>query len=133
MRLRRSAVGCVCLLLLGTLASCAPTEEVESEVEEIVEEPIETVEVRETEFRLEPAEITLDRPGTYAFRAVNDGDVTHALEIEGGGIEEETAEIGPGESAVLEVNLDPGTYVLYCPVGDHKERGMDSTVTVEAG
>jgi uncharacterized cupredoxin-like copper-binding protein len=121
------------LLLLGTLASCAPTEEVESEVEEIVEEPIETVEVRETEFRLEPAEITLDRPGTYAFRAVNDGDVTHALEIEGGGIEEETAEIGPGESAVLEVNLDPGTYVLYCPVGDHKERGMDSTVTVEAG
>ena len=65
MRLRRSAVGCVCLLLLGTLASCAPTEEVESEVEEIVEEPIETVEVRETEFRLEPAEITLDRPGTY--------------------------------------------------------------------
>jgi hypothetical protein len=57
------------LLLLGTLASCAPTaqvdEEVESEVEEIVEEPIETVEVRETEFRLEPAEITLDRPGTY--------------------------------------------------------------------
>src|SRR5919107_5406586 len=131
MRLRRSAVGCVCLLLLGTLASCAPTEEVESEVEEIVEEPIETVEVRETEFRLEPAEITLDRPGTYVFRAVNDGDVTHALEIEGGGIEEETAEIGPGESAVLEVNLDPGTYVLYCPVGDHKERGMDGTVTVE--
>ena len=133
MRLRRSAVGCVCLLLLGTLASCAPTEEVESEVEEIVEEPIETVEVRETEFRLEPAEITLDSPGTYVFRAVNEGDVTHALEIEGGGIEEETAEIGPGESAVLEVNLDPGTYVLYCPVGDHKERGMDGTVTVEVG
>ena len=55
------------------------------------------------------------------------------MEIEGGGIEEETAEISPGESAVLEVNLDPGTYVLYCPVGDHKERGMDGTVTVEVG
>ncbi len=107
-------------------------EEVESEVEEALEEPIDTIEVNETEFSLDPANITLDQPGTYVFRAVNSGDEVHALEIEGEGIEEETVDIPPGESTLLEVNLDPGTYVLYCPVGDHEERGMRGTVTVRA-
>jgi uncharacterized cupredoxin-like copper-binding protein len=78
---------------------------------------------------LDPAEITLDRPGTYLFRASNSGEVEHALEIEG----EETGDIQPGESTLLEVNLDPGIYKLYCPVGDHEERGMVGTVTVEEG
>ncbi len=109
----------------------AVEEEVESEAEEVLEEPIDTIEVDETEFSLDPANITLDRPGTYVFRAVNSGDEVHALEIEGEGIEEETEDIEPGESAELEVNLDPGTYVLYCPVGDHEERGMRGTVTVQ--
>ncbi|HEX2097708.1 MAG TPA: plastocyanin/azurin family copper-binding protein [Rubrobacteraceae bacterium] len=54
----------------------------------------------------------------------------HALEIEGNGIEEETDDIEPGGSAELEVNLEPGTYELYCPVGNHEERGMVGTVTV---
>ncbi len=106
-------------------------EEVESEVEEALEEPIDTIVVDETEFSLDPANITLDRPGTYVFRAVNSGDVVHALEIEGEGIEEETEDIEPGESAELEVNLEPGTYKLYCPVGNHEERGMVGTVTVQ--
>jgi uncharacterized cupredoxin-like copper-binding protein len=82
---------------------------------------------------LDPAEITLDRPGTYLFRASNSGEAEHALEIEGEGIEEETEDIQPGESTLLEVNLDPGIYKLYCPVGDHEERGMVGTVTVEEG
>jgi uncharacterized cupredoxin-like copper-binding protein len=85
--------------------------------------------VNETEFSLEPDEITLDRPGVYVFRA-NSGRTVHALEIGGIGIEEETEDIGPGESAELEVNLEPGTYKLYCPVGNHEGRGMVGTVTV---
>lgn len=128
----------VSLLTLGFLiVGCSPgdggQEEVESEVEEVVEGPIDTIEVNETEFSLDPADITLDQPGTYVFRAVNSGGVVHALEIEGEGIEEETENVQPGESTKLEVNLDPGTYKLYCPVGDHEERGMVGTVTVEEG
>jgi len=106
-------------------------EEIESEVQEVVAVPIDTIEVNETEFSLDPANITLDQPGTYAFRAVNGGNAVHSLEIEGQGIEEETATIQPGQSAELEVNLDPGSYKLYCPVGNHEERGMVGTVTVE--
>jgi plastocyanin len=137
--LRYGIVVSLLALLLGFLiVGCSPgggvqEEEVESEVQEVVEEPIDTIEVEETEFSLDPAEITLERPGTYVFRAVNSGETVHALEIEGGGIEEETENIQPGESTQLEVNLDPGTYKLYCPVGNHEERGMVGTVTVEEG
>jgi len=45
-------------------------------------------------------------------------------------IEEETEDIEPGENAELEVNLEPGTYELYGPVGNHEERGMVGTVAV---
>ena len=83
------------------------------------------------EFALDPAAVTLDAPGTYTFRAVNDGNADHALEIEGNGIEEETETIGPGESAEVTVEItEPGEYELYCPVGDHKDLGMDGTLTV---
>ncbi len=132
MGIRIGVIGFACLLFLGLLlVGCNPAEETESEVQEVVEEPIDTIEVQETEFSLDPSEITLEEPGTYVFRAVNSGNAVHALEIEGEGIEEETEEIEPGESTELEVNLDPGTYKLYCPVGNHEERGMTGTVTVQ--
>ena len=54
---------------------------------------VKTIRVKETEFRLKPAEITLEKPGTYLFKAVNSGGAVHALEVEGQGIEEETEEI----------------------------------------
>jgi plastocyanin len=91
---------------------------------------LKTIRIEETEFRLEPAEITLDKPGTYVFEAVNSGDTVHALEVEGEGIEEKTEEIQPGQSAELKVELAAGTYELYCPVGGHKEEGMEGTLTV---
>ncbi len=94
---------------------------------------VKKIEVKETEFELRPAEITLDEPGTYVFRAVNSGHTVHALEVEGEGIEEETEEIEPGQSAELEVKLDAGTYELYCPVDGHAEEGMEGELTVEEG
>jgi plastocyanin len=94
----------------------------------------ETIEIVETDFALDPADVTVDGPGTYTFRAVNEGETTHALEIEGQGIEEETEEFGPDESAELTVELtEPGEYEMYCPVGNHREMGMVGTVTVGGG
>ena len=94
---------------------------------------LKTIEVKETEFKLQPADITLDKPGTYVFRAVNSGDTVHALEVEGEGIEEETEEIEPGQSAELKVKLKAGTYELYCPVDGHAEEGMEGKLTVKEG
>jgi plastocyanin len=97
------------------------------------ESVVKTIRVKETEFVLKPAEITLEKPGTYLFKAVNSGGTVHALEVEGQGIEEETEEIQPGQSAELKVKLEAGTYELYCPVDAHKEEGMEGKVIVKEG
>jgi len=97
------------------------------------ESVVKTIQVKETEFKLEPAKITLDKPGTYVLKAVNSGTTIHALEVEGEGIEEETEEIQPGQSAELKVNLEAGTYEIYCPVDGHAEEGMEGELTVKEG
>jgi FtsP/CotA-like multicopper oxidase with cupredoxin domain len=77
--------------------------------------------------------VELVEAGETTFRLVNEGEFQHALEVEGGGLEEETEEIGPGETTELTVDLEPGEYELYCPVGDHRERGMEGTLVVGGG
>jgi plastocyanin len=114
------------------LAGCGG-EEASDEGGPAASDAAQTVEIHETEFALEPDTVTLDAAGTYTFRAVNDGSTDHALEIEGGGLEEETETIAGGESAEFTVELAEGTYELYCPVGDHKEQGMVGRVIVGAG
>ncbi len=91
---------------------------------------LETIPITETDFKLDPSSIKVDEAGVYTFRVVNEGDTTHALEVEGEGLEEETRDLAPGESAELTVELEAGKYELYCPVGDHADRGMTGSVTV---
>jgi uncharacterized cupredoxin-like copper-binding protein len=54
----------------------------------------------------------------------------HAIEIEGNGVEEETETIQPGGRASVTVDLRPGRYEFYCPVGNHRQQGMEGTLTV---
>jgi uncharacterized cupredoxin-like copper-binding protein len=70
--------------------------------------------------------------GTVTFTIANVGSIPHAFEVEGEGIDQETAVIKPGASATLTLTLKPGTYDVYCPVGEdsHKKLGMDTRLTV---
>ena len=90
----------------------------------------QTVEVTLTEFAIEmPSTIPA---GPVAFVVTNNGTVEHNFEVEGEGIEEEFDEnLQPGETQTLEVELEPGTYEVYCPVGNHEGQGMTTEVTVE--
>jgi plastocyanin len=91
----------------------------------------ETIEVHLSEFKLDPAHVSIQTPGTYTFKAVNGGQYVHALELEGHGVEEKTDDIQPGESADFTVDLkEAGDYELYCPVDDHRAMGMDGSVNV---
>ena len=54
----------------------------------------------------------------------------HAVEIEGNGVEEETETVTGEDAPPLTVDLKPGEYEFYCPVGNHRAEGMEGTLTV---
>jgi uncharacterized cupredoxin-like copper-binding protein len=63
----------------------------------------------------------------------NNGAVPHSFVLEGEGISKRLANnVTPGSSAKLNADLKPGTYTVYCPVGEgaHRARGMEVTLTV---
>jgi uncharacterized cupredoxin-like copper-binding protein len=92
------------------------------------------VTVGESEFKLKPATPKVGKTGVVQFTARNDGNVVHALEVEGPEGEAETKRIQPGQSATLKVDLSkPGTYEMYCPVDGHKDQGMTGKVVVAGG
>jgi uncharacterized cupredoxin-like copper-binding protein len=103
----------------GTETAAAPTGK-----------PLAKVSVTEDEYKIRPATISLKRAGAYEFEVRNVGKIGHALEIEGEGMEVETKTFGPGRTAKLKADLEPGTYELYCPVADHAQRGMTARLTV---
>jgi uncharacterized cupredoxin-like copper-binding protein len=118
------------LAALGlALAGCGGDDGDEGETEPSAA-PIRTITIEETDYALDPSSVEVERAGTYAFRVVNNGEVEHALEVEGEGIEEETDVLAAGEQATLTVALEEGSYELYCPVGDHEDRGMTGKVSV---
>jgi uncharacterized cupredoxin-like copper-binding protein len=92
---------------------------------------IKTVTVHETEYKLNPNTISLAKPGTYAFNAVNDGTIGHALAIEGNGLDSRISTIDAGKSGTLKVTFPKaGAYEMFCPVDGHKGFGMKGKVTV---
>src|SRR5262249_8383579 len=66
------------------------------------------------------------------FEVVNSGTVPHSLEIEGGGLEKSTPRMAPGAKSTLALDLRPGSYEAYCPIGkgSHKMLGMMNHLTV---
>ncbi|RKT88234.1 hypothetical protein SAMN05421805_101328 [Saccharopolyspora antimicrobica] len=87
------------------------------------------VTVRMVDFRLEQPDWL--PPGRYTFRAINAGGAPHALEINGPGVENaRTPVVQAGGAADLTVTLGPGVYDFWCPVGDHRQMGMQLYVKV---
>jgi plastocyanin len=91
-----------------------------------------TISVSETDFKITLDSEQLD-PGSYTFDISNDGQFTHALNVEGGGSEASSDMIEPGGSATLDVTLKDGSYTLYCPLSNHRARGMETSLTVGSG
>ncbi len=88
-----------------------------------------TVDVTLTDFDIE-MDSTLEA-GRTVFSVSNDGDEEHNFEVEGQGMEREfESNLQPGDTEELEVDLQPGSYVIYCPVEDHRSQGMEVQLTV---
>ena len=69
--------------------------------------------------------------GSTTFEVTNEGAATHDFVVERDGEDvAATDTIAPGGSTTLTVDLEPGEYVIYCSVANHRALGMEVTVTV---
>ena len=89
----------------------------------------DTINVAAEEFKF-----TLDaaqaEAGTLTFIVRNEGHMPHDFAISGAGVDEKTSMLDPGETATLEVTLEPGTFGYACTVPGHAMLGMNGTFTV---
>jgi hypothetical protein len=87
------------------------------------------VNLSEWKVQLAPARVPA---GPVVFVVNNAGTIPHSFEIEGRGIEKSIAQLQPGATATLKLDLRAGSYESYCPVGkgSHKMLGMMNHLTV---
>lgn len=89
-----------------------------------------TLDVTLRDFDLRPQRLSVERPGPVLFRVRNEGLTQHALAV-GSPARDKTEPIPPGGGATLHVRLPKaGEYVVYCPLADHRARGMRGVVRV---
>jgi plastocyanin len=71
------------------------------------------------------------KAGTVTIDFDNQADsVPHAVEIEGNGVEQKSDTV-TGSTTSVTADLKPGTYAFFCPVANHREAGMEGTLTVK--
>jgi plastocyanin len=68
--------------------------------------------------------ITMDNPSADS--------QPHAVSVEGpGGVNASGKIAQPGSTSGVTVELKPGKYTFFCPVGSHRAAGMEGTLTVQ--
>ncbi|MQA24370.1 MAG: copper-binding protein [Micromonosporaceae bacterium] len=88
------------------------------------------VDVTEDEFSIELSEPELT-PGTYTFVIKNEGAVGHNLVIDGPGVSKaQTPLIRSGRTETVTVTLREGTYDVWCSIGNHRDQGMELTLSI---
>jgi plastocyanin len=92
----------------------------------------ETKEITVTgrEFVFTPSTITVNQGDNVVITFKNMGTVPHNLTIEELNLSTNT--ISPGQSDTLEFTADQaGTYMVFCTVNGHADRGMQGTLEVK--
>ena len=87
------------------------------------------VDVALSDFSIDPASIEVEDAGELTLNVRNDGEVPHALSLD----DASTGTLAAGADGRLTVDLAPGTYELFCPVGDHRRQGMVAMLRVAGG
>lgn len=89
-----------------------------------------SVGVTEKEFSITLSQASFS-PASYTFTIQNKGSFPHNLNIKGPGVDTKTSPIlSAGQSGMLTVTLQKGSYELWCSVPGHNDKGMDLTIKV---
>jgi plastocyanin len=85
----------------------------------------------ETEFHIALSQSAFSA-GKYKFVAVDKGQASHNLVINGPGVSQQKTPglLSPGQSASVTVTLAKGPYDIFCGVPGHQAQGMDVHITV---
>jgi uncharacterized cupredoxin-like copper-binding protein len=91
-----------------------------------------TLQVTESEWKVQLPPTKELAEGTYTFVVKNGGKIPHDLVVQGPKIAgpTKTPLIKPGGTAKLTVSLSVGNYTLYCDVPGHRALGMQATLSV---
>jgi uncharacterized cupredoxin-like copper-binding protein len=69
--------------------------------------------------------------GVHVFDVANNGNGEHNFTVEGQGIMTEfVTDLTSGQTQSMQIYLAEGTYTVYCPIGDHRTQGMETSLTV---
>jgi plastocyanin len=86
------------------------------------EAPAATSTVTLTDNAFSPAEPVVE---AGAIDVVNNGESPHTFTVEGQDVD---VEVEAGASVTARVDIDPGTYTVFCEF--HRTQGMETTLTV---
>ncbi|HEX5799623.1 MAG TPA: cupredoxin domain-containing protein [Gaiellaceae bacterium] len=118
----------VLLLLAAALAGCGSDDDGNDDGAAAPADTADTVELVATDFAFEPSSLTLDAAGEHTLTLRNDGEFPHAIAFDD--LDGTTGNVDPGASGEVTVDLEPGSYTVYCPVGNHRDQGMEGTLVV---
>ena len=114
-------------LIITLMAACSGEAETPPAEAPLTAEST-VIAVSAVDFAYELSE-TPSAAGTYIFELTNNGSMGHDVVLEGGD-GGSTSIVSPGGTDSFTVTLEPGTYTLYCSVGNHRAQGMEVTFTV---
>jgi uncharacterized cupredoxin-like copper-binding protein len=89
-----------------------------------------TLAITEKEWSISTSAVMV-APGTYTVEVANRGKMSHNLNIKGPGVSNwRTPTLPPGTTSQFAVNLQPGTYDLWCAIDHHRLLGMEMALHV---
>lgn len=93
--------------------------------------PADAIKVSLIDFKINPANLSA-KAGEVSFAVSNDGKAPHNFVIldPAGKVVAKTADLSPGQSAVLKANLTAGMYSFDCSLPGHASLGMVGMLTV---
>ncbi len=71
------------------------------------------------------------KAGTVTITMDNPSPVSHAISVEGNGVDKRGKTVTMGGMSTVTVKLKAGKYMFYCPVDGHKQAGMEGPLTVK--
>jgi uncharacterized cupredoxin-like copper-binding protein len=91
------------------------------------------VRLSEREFGITPANPRVTGTHQVDFEVINSGSVTHSFAIRTPFGVLKSQPIGPGQKGGLTVDLlKSGIYAFYCPLHDHRQKGMEGSIIVQS-